>query len=182
MDKLLASALPTHPSPLLCITRDIDRTAAILKPLLGDADVITYVPFDAPFDLDQVANDGKEYSVIMLDGLLRDHLGSELLKLLTLCHGLLGDRGRLLIADRLVPFDRVAAGSGRKLLGWFGVRYTSADVFSLLESAGFWDCLVLRKGGLDSDVVIRGDKVVQRAALDEHPTLQTNPTFRLVKK
>ena len=182
MDRLLASALPTHATPLLCITRDVERTTALLSPLLGDSAVVVYVQLDDSFDASQLEIDEQLYSVVVIDRVLGNLAREDLLKLMIHCHGLLGDRGRLLIADRLVPFDRLAAGSGRKLLAWFGVKYTSNDVFSLLERAGFWDCLVLRKGGLDPDVVVRGDKLVQRAALDEHPTLQTNPAFRLVKK
>jgi len=155
---------------------------ALVNPLLGESDVVTYAPLGDSFDPGGLPENESGFAVIVLDQVLRGLDPPNLKPLLQQCHDLLGDRGRLVLADRLVPFDSVSARSSRKMLRWLGVKYTSNDVFSMLERAGFWECLVLRKGGLAAEVVIRGDKVVQRAALDQHPTLQTNPTFKLVKK
>ena len=181
MTDLLEKALPTHTQPVLCIGRNLDAAVAELVPAVGDPDEITRLPMDESFDCKRLEAEDGTFGLIVLHRVLGHLDERDLAALLGECYRLLANRGRVVLTDQFPPYERLSGGVGRKLLGMFGVRYTSNEVYSLLERAGFWECLVLRKGGLDTAVVIRGDKVEQRASLDRHPTLQTNPTFQLIK-
>ena len=179
VEELLAKALPAEPTPILCIARNVSSLAAKLLPHVGDEQDIVSIDLDDSTALDGVENDSIG-AVVLGDALC--HLEeSALLALVRRCHEVLRDGGRLVLVDQLRPYDRMAPITGRAFLRWIGVRYTSDEVYSFLERSGYWDCLVLRRGQFTSDVVIRGEKVIQHASLDKHPTLSTNPTFRLIK-
>jgi hypothetical protein len=180
VEELLTKALPPQPAPVLCVARDPDALADQVAPLLdAEGDVLPVELNGAPDALDGVEENS--VGAVVLGDVLRSLEEPELLTLIQRCHRVLRDGGRLLLADQLMPYDRLAPLTGRTFLRWLGIRYTSDEVFGLLERSGFWDCLVLRRSQFTADVVVRGEKVVQHAALDRSPTLSTNPSFRLIK-
>lgn len=180
VEELLAKALPPKPSLIVCVARDPSALAGIVTPLVdGEGEVV-------PVELQSAAAalDGMEegtVGAVVLGDCLRGIDEPTLLELIQRCHRVLRDGGRLLLADQLMPYDRMAPLTGRTFLRWIGVRFTSDELFGLLERSGFWDCLVLRRSQFTAAVVVRGEKVVQHASLDRSPTLSTNPTFRLIK-
>jgi len=179
VEDLLAKALPPQPTPILCIARDAQSLAARVQPIAGGGGDLLQLELGGPEVLEGVEKNS--IGTVVLRDALKGLEEEQLLALIRRCHDVLRDGGRLLLTDQLMPYDRMAPLTGRTFLRWLGVRYTSDEVFGLMERSGFWDCLVLRRGGLDSDVVVRGEKVVQHAHLDKSPTLSTNPTFRLIK-
>ena len=179
MEELLAKALPPEPAPVLCLARNVTDLARKVLPLVRGEEDIVQVELDGPAPLDGFENDSM--GAIVIGDALRLLDEPELLALIRRSYDLLRDGGRLALVDQLMPYDRMAALTGRTFLRWIGVRYTSDEVFSLLERSGYWDSLVLRRGHFTPDVVVRGEKVVQHARLDRSPTLSTNPSFRLIK-
>lgn len=179
MEDLLTKAIPSHPAPVLCIALDASALAEQMLPLVDDGGEVLQLALGGPETLADL--DKGSIGTVVLRDALKTLDEDQLLALVRRCHEVLRDGGRLLLTDQLMPYDRMAPLTGRTFLRWLGVRYTSDEVFGLMERSGFWDCLVLRRGGLDSDVVVRGEKVVQHAHLDKSPTLSTNPTFRLIK-
>jgi len=176
---LLAKALPTQPTTIFCVARDAASLAAIVTSRVDDRGEVVPVELEGSGSLDGLEDESA--GTVVLGDVLHDIHEPDLLNLIQGCHRVLQDGGRLLLTDQLMPFDRMAPFTGRTFLRWIGVRYTSDEIFGLLERSGFWDCLVLRRGQFAADVVIRGEKVVQHAHLDRSPTLSTNPTFRLIK-
>ena len=179
MEELLARALPAEPAPILCVGRNVRSLTSKVAGCVGEGPDIISVELDGSPALDGLESDSF-HTVVIGDAL--PHLEEpELLALIRRCYEVLCDGGRLLLTIQLMPYDRMAPITGRTFLRWLGVRYTSDEVFSFLERSGFWDCLVLRRGQFSPNVVIRGNKVVEHASLDRHPTLTTNPSFRLIK-
>jgi SAM-dependent methyltransferase len=181
VERLLSRILSDAPHPVLAIGRDLDALLPDLERALGSGEGIETIALEADQPRFEIQAEEGSFNTVVLHrtlGLLED---AELMRLLRECRRVLADGGRVAICDRLFPVDRVLAGGKRTLLRRFGVRRTSTEVYALLESAGFWDCLVLRRGTFDRAVLIKGEKVLQRAELARHPTLNTNPTFRLIK-
>ncbi len=181
MQRLLERVITDDPWPVLVIGRDLRSILPPLEKALGSGDAIETLEIDDGDERITLAADDDSIHTIVLHrplGLLGD---GALMRLLHECRRVLCDGGRIAIADYLVPVDRVLSGGKRGLLRKFGVRYTSTEVYALMESAGFWQCIVMRRGTLDRAVVVKGEKVLQRAELERHPTLNTNPTFRLIK-
>jgi hypothetical protein len=177
---LITMALPPQPARVLCIARDPSTLATVVAPLVdGDTEVVQVELKGAADTLDGLEKDS--VGALILGDALRTFDEAELLSLVQGCHRVLRDGGRLLLTDQLMPYDRMAPLTGRTFLRWLGVRFTSDELFGLLERSGFWDCLVLRRSQFAADVVVRGEKVVQHAHLDRSPTLSTNPSFRLIK-
>lgn len=180
VEDLLTRALPPQPGQVLCVARDPSALAGLVASLLegqGDVGALELKGSSDTFDGVEEGTVG----VVVLGDVLRCLDETELLALVQRCHRVLRDGGRLLLTDQLLPYDRMAPLTGRTFLRWIGVRYTSDEVFGLLERSGFWECLVLRRNQFAADVVVRGEKVVQHARLDRSPTLSTNPSFRLIK-
>lgn len=178
----IIQALPEHAAQVVCVGLQLDTVRDDIQRVAGEANISCIdlgadeLPNRLPFE------DGSIHAVVV-HGALRTLDPQVLQVLLGEAHRVLGDGGRLVVRDTLPPYDRLSPRLGRLLLRAFGVRYTSNEVFAMMERAGFWDCLVLRNSAVSRDVVVKGDKVVQRASLNSHsePTDGDSPSISLVK-
>ncbi len=162
----LIQALPEHAAHVVCIGSRLHTVQEDIQRVAGDAE-ISCIALDGAEPPERLPFADSSIHAVVLHGALRELDPDDLLRMLTESYRVLGDGGRLVVRDTLPPYDRFAPRFGRLLLRAAGVRYTSNEVFAMMERAGFWDCLVMRSSALSRDVVVKGDKVVQRAALDD---------------
>lgn len=178
----IIQALPEHSARVVCVGLGLDAVRDDIHRVAGEANISCIdlgadeLPERLPFE------DGSTHAVVV-HGALRSLDPEVLQALFGEAHRVLGDGGRLVVRDNLPPYDRLSPRVGRMLLRAFGVRYTSNEVFAMMERAGFWDCLVLRNSAVSRNVVVKGDKVVQRASLDSRaePSEGDGPNISLVK-
>jgi hypothetical protein len=175
----LIQALPDHAARVVCIGVGLDTVTDDIRRVAGDAQITSW-----DLDSDELPSclplaSGSIHAVL-IHGILRRTGRDELGQLFAECHRVLGDHGRVVVRDNLPSYDHYSPRIGRLLLRAAGVRYTSNEVFALMERAGFWECLVLRGASRSRDVVVKGDKVVQRASLDG-TTDTPDSTISLVK-
>jgi hypothetical protein len=175
----LIQALPEHAAQVVCIGIGLDTVTADIHRVAGDAQITTW-----DLDTDELPQrlpmaSGSIHAVL-IHGILRQVDRDELGQLFAECHRVLGDHGRVVVRDNLPSYDPYSPRIGRLILRAAGVRYTSNEVFAMMEHAGFWECLVLRGASRSRDVVVKGDKVVQRASLDGS-TATPDSTISLVK-
>ncbi len=178
----LIQALPEHAAKVVCVGLRLDAIRDDIERIAGDAS-ITCIDLDGDAPPERLPFEDGSIHAMVLHGALRKLDAPTLQGLLGEAHRILGDGGRLVVRDTLPPYDRLSPRLGRALLRAFGVRYTSNEVFAMMELAGFWDCLVLRSSSVSRDVVVKGDKVVQRASLGPRTddAEGDGPTISLVK-
>ena len=177
----LLQALPAHPARVLCVGTHIEPVLDDIRRVVDGAEIFALdlgddeLPACLPYE-------DASLNAVVLHGALQRMAPDALQALFGESHRVLGNGGRLVVRDALLPYDRLSPRFGRWLLRVAGVRYTSNEVFAMMEREGFWDCLVLRNSAISRDVVVKGEKVVQRAALDTAPDASSsNPTIQVVK-
>ncbi len=182
----LIQALPDREAQVVCVGVGLDEVTADIQRVAGDARITCWDLESDELPPRLPLADGSIHAVL-IHGVLRRLDRDHLTRLFAECHRVLGDHGRVVVRDNLPSYDRYSPRIGRLLLRAAGVRYTSNEIFALMERAGFWECLVLRGASRSRDVVVKGDKIVQRASLDgtdqtdrtsDHPD---NSTISLVK-
>ncbi len=164
IQELVVKALPGESVVIVCIGRQLDEISNDLERIVGHPDAVETLPLDGEQDL-TLAHPDMSVHAIVLHRALAQLKRDQLVTLLMECHRVLTDGGRIIIRDRVLPYSSFTPLL-RLWLRRAGVRYTPAELFTLLEQAGFWDCLVLRTDGGATDVVVKGEKVVQHAELD----------------
>ncbi len=189
MRRILFDALPAHPARVLVVGSELDELQTDLDRVVGTEAELIRVDLDlgptpAALRLDQP---DRSVSAVVLHRCLRHLSTGRLTVLLGECHRVLGDGGRVVVRDRLLPLSRWTQWIGPSVRRSMGVPHTSADIFAIMERVGFWDCLVLRGQPWRTEVVIKGDKVVQQDLVSGELEARTAedavapPAFKIVR-
>ena len=181
IQELVVKALPGEAVVVVCVGQQLHEITDDLGRIVGRQEAIESITLDGQEDHLTLAHPDMSVHAIVLHralGLLKEE---QLSALLHECQRVLVDGGRIVIRDRVLPYSRFTPVL-RLWLRRAGVRYTPAELFTLLERAGFWDCLVLRAGGAATDVVVKGEKVVQQAELDGPDTPQDKPVVSVFRQ
>jgi SAM-dependent methyltransferase len=179
IDELLINALPARPVHIVCIGTHLTVIERDVRRIAGEDASVRVMPLEGVLTGQLSIPDGSLNAVVLHEALrLLDE--DQLALLLAECYRVLGDGGRIVVRERTVPYSRLAAPL-RKLLRRFGVAYTPSEIFTFLERAGFWECLVLRRKSTSADVVIKGEKVVLKAKLDHSDPPNSAPVITVVR-
>lgn len=67
-------------------------------------------------------------------------------------------KGRIVLIQPTVPRNPVVRGLTWPWFALKGVRWTSRDLFGMLERASFWECAMLQRTGTDGLSLVQGEK------------------------